>query len=228
MGTRNSAKFSYDRQLHKERHESMDETPISRGFRSRRQEHNQKNRVPPGQYVTTDFPVLSAGPTPQIKLENWNFVLQLGASLLGKWNWAEFDTLPRTTIKTDIHCVTKWSKLDTTWQGVTFDDLFKTVGLAEPPAPYIMAHCDGGYTTNIPVADLIGGKGMIATRYEGLPIPPVHGGPARLLVPHLYFWKNAKWVRRVRFMEKDQRGFWESLGYHNYGDPWKEQRYDGD
>jgi DMSO/TMAO reductase YedYZ molybdopterin-dependent catalytic subunit len=228
MGTRNGAKFSYDRQLHKERYEPMDETPISRGFRSRRQEHNQKNRVPPGQYVTTDFPVLSAGPTPQIKLENWNFVLQLGASLLGKWNWAEFDTLPQSTIQTDIHCVTKWSKLDTTWQGVTFDDLFKTVGLAEPPTPYIMAHCDGGYTTNIPVADLIGGKGMIATRYEGLPIPPAHGGPARLLVPHLYFWKSAKWVQRVRFMEKDQRGFWESLGYHNYGDPWKEQRYDGD
>jgi DMSO/TMAO reductase YedYZ molybdopterin-dependent catalytic subunit len=191
MGTRNGAKFS------KERHEPMDETPISRGFRSRRQEHNQKNRVPPGQDVTTDFPVLSAGPTPQIKLENWNFVLQLGASLLGKWNWAEFDTFPRTTIKTDIHCVTKWSKLDTTWQGVTFDDLFKTVGLAESPAPYIMAHCDGGYTTNIPVADLIGGKGMIATRYEGLPIPPVHGGPARLLVPHLYFRRDRKRSRTV-------------------------------
>ena len=122
----------------------------------------------------------------------------------------------------------KWSKLDTTWQGVTFDDLLKAVGLTEPPAPHIMAHCDGGYTTNVPVVDLTGGQGMIATRYEGLPIPPAHGGPARLLVPHLYFWKSAKWVRSLRFMEKDQRGFWESFGYHNYGDPWKEQRYDGD
>jgi len=146
----------------------------------------------------------------------------------GKWSWAEFEALPQTTLKRDIHCVTKWSKLDTTWQGVTFDDLLKAVGLAEAPAPYVMAHCDGGYTTNVPTADLVDGKGMIATRYEGLPIAPAHGGPARLLVPHLYFWKSGKWVRRLRFMEKDERGFWESLGYHNYGDPWKEQRYDGD
>src|SRR5262249_28159050 len=156
------------------------------------------------QYVTTDFPVLSAGPTPQIKLGDWTFALQLGGSLLGKWNWAEFEALPQTTIKRDIHCVTKWSKFDTTWQGVTFDDLLKAVGLTEPAAPYIMAHCDGGYTTNVPVADLIGGQGMIATRYEGLPIRPAHGGTARLLVPNLYFWKSAKWVHRLRFMEKDR------------------------
>ena len=206
----------------------MDETPISRGFRSRRLEQTQKNRLPPGQYVTTDFPVLSAGPTPRVRPENWNFAVQLGGSLLGKWSWAEFKALPQTTIKTDIHCVTKWSKLDTTWQGVTFDDLLKAVGLAEPPDPYIMAHCDGGYTTNIPVEDLIDGKGMIATLFEGLPLLPEHGGPARLLVPHLYFWKSAKWVRRLQFMEGDEPGFWESRGYHIYGDPWKEQRYDGD
>ena len=206
----------------------MSEPPISRGFRSRRQEQTPKTRLPPGQYMTTDFPVLSAGPTPQIKVENWTFTLLLGGAILGTWNWAEFETLPQTTIKTDIHCVTKWSKLDTAWQGVAFDDLLKAVGLSEPPAPYIMAHCDGGYTTNVPAADLVRGQGMIATRYEGLPILPMHGGPARLLVPHLYFWKSAKWVRRLRFMEKDERGFWESLGYHNHGDPWKQQRYDGD
>ena len=206
----------------------MSEVPISRGFRPRRQEQVPKNRVPPGQYVTTDFPVLSAGPTPQIRLENWTFALQLGGNLLGKWIWAEFEALPQTTIKADIHCVTKWSKLHTTWQGVTFDDLLKTVNLADAPASYIMAYSEGAYTTNIPVADLVNGQGMIATRYEGLPILPAHGGPARLLVPHLYFWKSAKWVRRLRFMEKDEPGFWESLGYHNYGDPWKEQRYDGD
>jgi len=206
----------------------MDEPPISRGFRSRRQQQAPKNRLPPGQYVTTDFPVLSAGPTSHTRLEDWTFSIQLGGSLIGKWNWVDFETLPQTTIKTDIHCVTKWSKLDTTWQGVTFDDLLKAVGLAEPPEPYIMAHCDGAYTTNIPVEDLVDGKGMIATRYEGSPIPPVHGGPARLLVPNLYFWKSAKWVRRLRFMEEDEPGFWESLGYHIYGDPWKEQRYNGD
>ena len=178
--------------------------------------------------MTTEFPILSAGPTPQIKVENWTLALQLGGSLISKWNWAEFEALPQTTMKTDIHCVTKWSKLDTTWQGVTFDDLLKAIGVPRTLAPYIMAHCDGGYTTNVPVADLVCGRSMIATRYGGNPIAPSHGGPARLLVPHLYFWKSAKWVRRLRFMEKNERGFWESLGYHNYGDPWKEQRYDGD
>jgi DMSO/TMAO reductase YedYZ molybdopterin-dependent catalytic subunit len=225
---RRRGEIAAQEQLENQRHIVMDETPISRGFRSRRNQQTAKDRLPPGQYVTTDFPVLSAGPTPQIKVADWTFALQLGGSLLGKWSWAEFEALPQTTIKTDIHCVTKWSKLDTTWQGVTFDDLLKAVGLAEPRAPYVMAHCDGAYTTNVPTADLVGGKGMIATRYEGLPIAPSHGGPARLLVPHLYFWKSGKWVRRLRFMEKDERGFWEPLGYHNYGDPWKEQRYDGD
>src|SRR5215510_6081602 len=205
----------------------MAETSISRGFKSRRQQQTPKDRVPPGQYVTTDFPVLSAGPTPQMNPENWTLTLELEGSLLGSWTWADFEALPQTTIHTDIHCVTKWSKLDTTWQGVTFDDLLKTVGLASPPAAYIMAHCEGGYRTNLPVVDLVGGKGMIATRYEGSLIPPPHGGPARLLVPHLYFWKSAKWVRSLRFMQRDRPGFWESLGYHIYGDPWKEQRYEG-
>ena len=207
---------------------SMDEPPISRGFKSKRAQQNPGNRVPPGQHATTDFPILSAGPTPQIKVADWKLALQLGGRLLRVWSWDEFEALPQTTIKVDIHCVTTWSKLDTTWQGVTFDDLIKAVGLSEPPEPYVMAHCDGGYTTNIPIADLVGGKSMIATRFDGLPIAPAHGGPARLLVPHLYFWKSGKWVRRIRFMPKDERGFWESRGYHNYGDPWKEQRYDGD
>src|ERR1700741_309630 len=129
----------------------MEKAPIARGFKSRRDEQTPENRIPPGQYVTTDFPVLSAGPTPQIKVENWTFAILLGTSQLGKWNWAEFGSLPQTTIKTDIHCVTKWSKLDTTWQGVTFDDLLKAAGLAEPPAPFLMAHSDGGYSTNLPV-----------------------------------------------------------------------------
>lgn len=206
----------------------MAKTPISRGFRSGRQEQTLKDRVPPGQYVTKDFPVLSAGPTPQSNLENWSLALQLGGTLLGKWNWAEFEALPQTEAKRDIHCVTKWSKLNTAWKGVTFDGLLRAIGLTEPPEPYIMAHCDGGYTTNVAVEDLVDGKGMIVTRYEGLPIPPAHGGPARLFVAHLYFWKSAKWVRRLRFMKGDEHGFWESLGYHNHGDPWKEQRYDGD
>ena len=123
------------------------------------------------------------------------------------------------TIKSDIHCVTKWSKLDTIWQGVTFDDLLIAAGVEEAPEPYAMAHCDGTSTTNLPIEDLIDGKGMIETQYEGLPIPPAHGGPARLLVPHLYFWKSGKWVRRLRFMERGEPGFWKARGYHNYGDP---------
>ena len=131
----------------------MDEPPISRGFRSRRREQGLIDRIPPGQYVTTDFPVLSAGPTPQIDLEEWTFALQLNGWVLGEWKWVEFQALPQTTIKTDIHCVTKWSKLDTIWQGVSFDDLLKAVDLGEAPFPYIMAHCDGGYATNVPAAD---------------------------------------------------------------------------
>ena len=204
----------------------MAQAPISRGFKARPQ--TPSDRVPPGQHVTTDFPVLSAGPTPQTKLEDWSLAIQLGTELAGKWTWKEFEALPQTTVSRDIHCVTKWSKLDTTWQGVTVDDLLKASGMSSAPAPYVMAYCDGGYTTNLPIADLVDGRGMIATRYEGQPMAPVHGGPARLLVPHLYFWKSAKWVRRLRFMDHDERGFWEALGYHNYGDPWREQRYDGD
>jgi DMSO/TMAO reductase YedYZ molybdopterin-dependent catalytic subunit len=171
---------------------------------------------------------LSAGPTPSPDLSTWTFALQQGGSLLAKWTWAEFEALPQTTVVVDIHCVTTWSKLDTEWQGVTVDALLEAAGLPEPPAPFAMVHCDGGYTTNVPVEDLIDGKAMIATRYDGEPLPPEHGGPARLLVPHLYFWKSAKWVRRLRFLDDDEPGFWESNGYHMYGDPWLEQRYSGD
>ena len=131
-------------------------------------------------------------------------------------------------MKVDIHCVTTWSKLDTHWQGVTIDTLFDAAGLSEPPTPFTMIYSDGDYSTNIPVEDLTERKAMVATCYEGNPLAPEHGGPARLLVPHLYFWKSAKWVRRVQFITNDRPGFWEELGYHIYGDPWREQRYAGD
>jgi len=206
----------------------MQDPPIARGFRGKRPPPTANDRIPPGQHLTHDFPVLSAGPTPTLRLESWSFALQAGGALLGKWSWSEFEALPQTQVKVDIHCVTTWSKLDTTWQGVTIDTLLEVAGISEPPQPYAMLHCDGGYTTNVPVADLLAGKAMIATRYEGKPMSPEHGGPARLLVPHLYFWKSAKWVRRLRFIEHDEPGFWESLGYHLYGDPWREQRYAGD
>jgi DMSO/TMAO reductase YedYZ molybdopterin-dependent catalytic subunit len=206
----------------------MSKPLISRGFRLRKRPGRPGERVPPGQHVVSDFPVLSAGPTPSTSLDAWTFALQDGGSLLAKWTWAEFEALPQTTVVVDIHCVTAWSKLDTEWQGVTIDALLEAAGQAEPPAPFAMIHCDGGYTTNVPVEDLIGGKGMIATRFDGEPLAPEHGGPARLLVPHLYFWKSAKWARRLRFIDDDEPGFWESNGYHMYGDPWQEQRYSGD
>jgi len=202
---------------------------VTRGFKGKQHDSRATtDRVPPGQYVTQEFPVLTAGPTQQTALERWSLALQNGGQLLARWNWAEFEALPQTERTFDIHCVTKWSKLDTRWRGVTFDDLLKAAGLTSPPYMYVMAHCDGGYTTNLPVADLMEGKAMVATHFDGQPLPATHGGPARLLVPHLYFWKSAKWVRRLAFMETDAPGFWESLGYHIYGDPWREQRYSGD
>jgi DMSO/TMAO reductase YedYZ molybdopterin-dependent catalytic subunit len=132
-------------------------------------------------------------------------------------------------VTADIHCVTKWSKLDTVWEGVSVDALLtEAAARGVESAPYVLAFSDGGYTTNLPLADLTGGKAWVAVKYGGVPLAPEHGGPARLLVPHLYFWKSAKWVRRVQLMEREQAGFWESFGYHNYGDPWREQRYTSD
>jgi DMSO/TMAO reductase YedYZ molybdopterin-dependent catalytic subunit len=206
----------------------MSEPPISRGFRRRQPQADLGARVPPGQHLTHDFPVLSAGPTPETKLSEWTFALEDGASPLATWTWEEFNALPQTDVRVDIHCVTTWSKLDTHWRGVTIDDLLEAAGLSEAPQDFAMIHCDGDYTTNVPVEDLIEGKAMVATHYEGQPIAPEHGGPARLLVPHLYFWKSAKWARNLQFITQDEPGFWEQLGYHIYGDPWKEQRYAGD
>jgi DMSO/TMAO reductase YedYZ molybdopterin-dependent catalytic subunit len=202
---------------------------LTRGFKGKaRADAATRARVPPGQYVTADFPVLTAGPTQHTALENWTLSLQFGGKLLGSWDWKEFAALPQTEITTNIHCVTKWSKLDTRWRGVTIDDLLAAAGVGQFPTRFVMAHCDGGYSTNYEIADLIEGRAMVATHYEGAPIPASHGGPARMLVPHLYFWKSAKWVRRLAFKEQDEPGFWESLGYHIRGDPWREQRYAGD
>jgi DMSO/TMAO reductase YedYZ molybdopterin-dependent catalytic subunit len=205
----------------------MSQPPISRGFRGRRPEAHTE-RIPPGQHLTSDFPVLSAGPTPHTDLESWSFSLYDDDTVLAEWSWVDFEALPQTSVKVDIHCVTTWSKLDTQWQGVTIDTLFDAAGLSQPSTSFTMIYSDGDYRTNIPVEDLIGGKAMVATRYEDNPLAPEHGGPARLLVPHLYFWKSAKWVRRLQFIARDKPGFWEELGYHMYGDPWREERYAGD
>jgi len=199
---------------------------ISRGFRGRRHEDPAAaGRVPPGQYITPDFPVLSAGPTPRTPLARWDFAITGASRPTRRWTWDEFHALPSESITIDIHCVTKWSKLDTVWEGVAVDTLLDGV---ETDGTYVTAFCDGGYTTNLPLADLVGGKAWVAFAYGGAPLAPEHGGPARLLVPHLYFWKSAKWVRGLEITSRDRPGFWESLGYHDYGDPWREQRYQGD
>jgi DMSO/TMAO reductase YedYZ molybdopterin-dependent catalytic subunit len=198
---------------------------ISRGFRGRRTRERDDSRLPPGQYLVEGFPVLSAGPTPNTPLEEWDFSITGAVAGPRTWSWGEFSALPREEVRADIHCVTKWSKLQTSWEGISVDLLMEDV---EHDATHVLAYCDGGYTTNLPLEDLLDGRAWIALTYEGEPLEPEHGGPARLLVPHLYFWKSAKWVRGLRLLEGDEPGFWETYGYHMYGDPWREQRYRGD
>jgi DMSO/TMAO reductase YedYZ molybdopterin-dependent catalytic subunit len=198
---------------------------VSRGFLGRRRRDAPAGRVPPGQYLTDGFPVLAAGPTPRVELSEWRL------SVVGEidepltWSWDELRALPQEEITVDIHCVTKWSKLDTGWVGVSLDTLLADV---ETSAEFVLARSYGGYTTNLPLADISDGKAWIAHTYNGEPLDPEHGGPARLLVPHLYFWKSAKWVTEIELRGDDEPGFWESYGYHSYGDPWREQRYAGD
>ena len=198
---------------------------ISRGFSGRPRHQAPPDRVPPGQYVTQDFPVLSAGPTPVVPPAAWDFQVRGAVGQPRRWNWAEFLALPHEDVTADIHCVTKWSKLDTRWSGVPVDVLLAEV---EPRGAFVTAFSDGGYTTNLPLADLVGGKAWLVDRYEGAALVPEHGGPARLLVPHRYFWKSAKWVRGLDLTPEDRPGFWERAGYHNDADPWLEQRYRGD
>jgi DMSO/TMAO reductase YedYZ molybdopterin-dependent catalytic subunit len=201
---------------------------VTRGFFGRRPPPELEGRLPPGQYVEQGFPVLSAGPTPQVSTDMWRFTLKVGPRPVKAWSWAEFNALPKTKLHRDIHCVTKWSKFDTNWEGVTVDAILKDAGLDAPPTPFVLAHSFDDYTTNVPFADLAGDRGMVAVAYEGKAISPDHGGPARLFVPHLYFWKSAKWVNGLQFTERDEPGFWELRGYHIYGDPWREQRFTGD
>ena len=200
---------------------------VSRGFIGRRRRgQDSAHRLPPGQYdVGKAFPVLSAGPTPRRDLTTWDFRVHGEVEQPARWSWQEFQALPREEIIVDIHCVTSWSKFDTGWSGVSVDTLLEQ---ANPTAAFVTAFSDGGYTTNLPLADVTGGKAWVVDSFAGAPLSADHGGPARLLVPHLYFWKSAKWVRGLTLTVYDEPGFWEGFGYHNYGDPWREQRYAGD
>jgi DMSO/TMAO reductase YedYZ molybdopterin-dependent catalytic subunit len=203
---------------------AVDEGLSSRGFRGRRPAPDLGGRLPPGQYVEQGFPVLTAGPTPRVASDRWDFrVVDETGSELGRWSWTEFAALPHEDVRCDIHCVTRWSKFDTRWRGVSVDRLL--AGADPARTPYVVAFCDGGYTTNMPVAAVLGGRAWVVDEYEGRPLPPEHGGPARLLVPALYFWKSAKWVRGLRLHAEDAPGFWEVRGYHNQGDPWREERF---
>jgi len=198
---------------------------VNRGFTGRRAQPGA-GLVPPGQYVVEDFPVLTAGPTPDVDLDDWDFtIVDESGAQLARWTWRELVGLPAEDITVDIHCVTKWSKLGTSWRGVSVDVLLAEIDTA---AEFVLAYCDGGYTTNLPLADVLDGQAWVAYGFDGEDLEPEHGGPARLLVPHLYFWKSAQWVRGVQLRAEDEPGFWESVGYHNYGDPWREQRYWGD
>jgi DMSO/TMAO reductase YedYZ molybdopterin-dependent catalytic subunit len=195
---------------------------VSPGFTGRRRGGRE---LPPGQYLTEDFPVLSAGPTPHILPEHWEFTITTETGEIHRWDWSAFTSLPTETVTQDLHCVTRWSKLGTEWTGVSLDTLLAGV---ETAADFVMVTSYGGYTTNVPLEDLLDGQAWVAYQYDGEDLAPEHGGPARLLVPHLYLWKSAKWVRGLVLSDADEPGFWESVGYHNYGDPWKEQRYAGD
>jgi DMSO/TMAO reductase YedYZ molybdopterin-dependent catalytic subunit len=199
---------------------------ISRGFTGRRRvPPDLAERIPPGQYLEHDFPVLTAGPTPAIDPDDWALRIDGSVAEPREWTTAEFRALPSETVLCDIHCVTKWSKLGTSFGGVSLDVLLDGV---EPLGEYALAYCHGDYTTNLPLADITDGKAWIVTEHEGEPLPAEHGGPARLLVPHLYFWKSAKWIAGLRILDHDEPGFWEQNGYHGRGDPWREERYWGD
>jgi DMSO/TMAO reductase YedYZ molybdopterin-dependent catalytic subunit len=199
---------------------------INPGFGSKRTEADP-NRIPPGQYVVRDWPVLTYGPTPRTPIDQWSLEIDGLVETPQKWNWDEFRVLKHSSITRDISCVTRWTKFDMEFEGVSLDELF---ALAKPKheAKFILASCDGDYTTNLPLDEVIDGKAMVAFNYEGAPLTPEHGGPARLVVPALYFWKSAKWIRKITLMDHDQSGFWEINGYNNHGDPWKEERYWGE
>jgi DMSO/TMAO reductase YedYZ molybdopterin-dependent catalytic subunit len=200
---------------------------FTRGFAGRGRAARDP-RLPPGQYdAGRDWPVLTAEVTPKLSLDDWSFNVEGLVEQPTSWTWDEIHALPPSTFVGDIHCVTTWSKFDVHFRGVSVDTLL-AAAKPLPTASYVLAFSHTGYTTNLPLADVTGGKAWVVWDYEGEPLTPDHGGPARLLVPHLYFWKSAKFVAGLRLLDHDEPGFWERNGYHDRGDPWLEQRYQGD
>ncbi len=182
------------------------------------------DRVPPGQALTTKWPVLTYGLTPRFDPKTWTFRCFGLVEEEVTWTWEELLKLPRTEVRCDIHCVTRWSRLDNRFEGVPIREIMKRVRL-KPGAEYVMVHADPDYTTNLPLVDLVAGDVLLALKHDGSELTPEHGGPLRLVVPKLYFWKSAKWLRAFEFLEVNPPGFWELNGYHMHADPWKEERY---
>jgi DMSO/TMAO reductase YedYZ molybdopterin-dependent catalytic subunit len=200
---------------------------ITRGF-SGRGPAQRDRRLPPGQYdIGQGWPVLTAEPTPRLDTESWTFKVEGLVQSPTTWSWDEIRALPEAVYSGDIHCVTTWSKLGITFKGVSVDTLLDAAKPL-PPASHVLAFSHTGYTTNLPMPDVTNGRAWVVWEVDGEPLPREHGGPARLVVPHLYFWKSAKWIAGLRLLDHDQPGFWEVRGYHDYGDPWREQRYEGD
>jgi DMSO/TMAO reductase YedYZ molybdopterin-dependent catalytic subunit len=193
-------------------------------FFKRQATQTTKDRLPPGQALTQKWPVLHVGNIPRFDPAAWDFYMWGQVKQPKRFTWAEFSALPTATQTCDMHCVTRWSKFDSTFEGIPIAEIMKQVELL-PTARFVMVHADPGYTTNLPLDEFLQDDVMIALKYEGQPLTPEHGYPARLLVPKLYLWKSAKWVRGFEFMDEDASGFWEQYGYHNHGDPWKEERF---
>ena len=199
---------------------------VTRGFTGRRE---RDPRLPPGQYDARDqWPVLSAEATPHLDTDTWTFEVRGLVANPVRWSWDQVHELPGAVFEGDIHCVTTWSKLGVSFAGVSADTLLEAAGGTLPGASHVMIHSHTGYTTNLPLADITGGQAFLVWDFGGQPLAPDHGGPARFLVPHLYFWKSAKWASAIEVMDHDEQGFWERNGYHDRGDPWKEERYQGD
>jgi DMSO/TMAO reductase YedYZ molybdopterin-dependent catalytic subunit len=196
---------------------------LGKFFRKPESESDAASRVPPGQYLTKGFPVLTYGQTPRISIEDWEFRVW-GLAKAKTFSWSDFTAMPQHDFTDDFHCVTRWSKLDVQWTGIKVTEFMRHVEL-DPKATHVIEHCYGGYTTNLPLADFLREENFFAHTLFGEPLPAEHGGPMRSVIPHLYAWKSAKWINGLEFLDHDEPGFWERNGYHHRGEPWAEERY---